>query len=91
MPYRENRQFEACHFRNMPRVRAGGVDDCVAGDCALARVNTGDAAVLRADAFDRNAGSQVRALLPSAMRVGHREVVGLQVAVARAPQHRLDR
>ena len=75
----------------MPRVRAGGVDDCVAGNCALARVNTGDTAVLHADAFDRNTGSQVCSLLPGAMGVGHCEIVGLQIAVARTPQHRLGR
>ena len=89
--YRENREAQTGHLRDVPGVCTGAIDDRVAGDRAPVGVDPGYAAVLRADALDRHAGGEAGTGLAGTMRVSHREVVGLKVAVAWAPQHRLGR
>ncbi len=72
-------------------MRPGGVDQGLATDFSHFGLDAHDGAALQCDARDADAGREAGALLAGARLVGHGEVVGLQVAIARAPEDRLCR
>ncbi len=86
-----DRQLEADHAGDVIGVRAGGIDHRRAADPAPVGLDLGDGVALQENPGDPDAGREAGAGGAGAGLVGHGEVVGLQIAVARAPEDRLGR
>ena len=78
---RDDRQVDADHARELGRVHAGGIDDDLALDAALIRLDGGDAAVRRLDAGDADARLDLRADAARGVGERERELARVEVAV----------
>ena len=87
--HRHDRQIDAGKARDVPGVSAGGDDDLGAADPALLGLDRGDRIAAQRDARDADIRCEAHAGSPRMLAVRHREIVGLQIAIARAPEDRL--
>jgi hypothetical protein len=86
-----DRQIETGKARDVPGMSACGIDDLGAAHAALVGLDRRHRAAAQPDSGDSDIGREAHAGGTRVLPVRHREIVGLQIAVARAPEDRLGR